>query len=107
MIGLILLYFAGKQFYELAKKHGKHKWGYALLGVASYYIGLFVGAFVIAYLYEMNSPGSIDEGNEMLIGLAGVPVGILTCVLLYKFLAKRLRNEVVVTSDDLLDDIDI
>ncbi|MFT5724919.1 MAG: hypothetical protein ACI9JN_002042 [Bacteroidia bacterium] len=107
MIGLLLLYFVGKQFYDLAKEHGRHKWGYATLGVLSHYGGLFFGALVIIMLYDTYSVTGVNEGNETLLGLSGVPIGILTCVLLYKYLSKKLNNKAIFYQEDVLDDIGI
>ncbi len=35
MIELVLIFFVGKAFYDLAGRHKKHQWGFAILG--SYY----------------------------------------------------------------------
>jgi hypothetical protein len=35
MLGLILIYFVGKAFYDLAGLHGKSQWGFAILGIVS------------------------------------------------------------------------
>ncbi len=43
MLGLFLLYFIGKIFYQLAEAHNKNKWVFAILGVIAYYAGTFLG----------------------------------------------------------------
>ena len=43
MLGFLLIYFIWKYYSELAVEHNKSKWGYALLGIATYYIGTFIG----------------------------------------------------------------
>ena len=40
MVGLILIYFTGKAFANLAEEYNKGKWLYGFLGVFSYYGGL-------------------------------------------------------------------
>ncbi len=108
MIGLLLLYFAGKAYYDLAKLYGKSQWGFAILGVASYYIGLFAGGFLLgAVLVAMGQETFLMNTNEYLLGLMALPIGILTCWLLYKYLSKRWSNESTQdsSSDELLDDI--
>ena len=88
MVGLILLYFAGKAFYDLAGKHGKNQWGFAILGVISYYAGLFLGGILVGLTIEIVSPGLIDDSNELLLGIIAVPVGVLTCWGTYQLLKR-------------------
>ena len=37
MLGLLLIYWIGKKYYELATEHNRSPWGYAILGVFVYY----------------------------------------------------------------------
>ena len=46
MLGFILLYWIGKYFYKLAEKYQKSEWGYALLGIGSYYGGILLAGFL-------------------------------------------------------------
>jgi hypothetical protein len=92
MIGLILLYFVGKAYYDLADTHGKSKWSFAILGVASYYGGIFLGGIGIAVIYEIVSPGTIEQMNETLLGVMAIPLGVLVCWGLYKFLQSNWRK---------------
>ncbi len=108
MLGLIFIYFLGKYFYELAINNNRSAWGYAILGVLSYYAGTVVFAIIIALIIEFNSPGSIDEMNDTLMGLAGVPFGLLTAWGLYQFLKRRFDKQATMTNSlsgyNLLDD---
>lgn len=92
MLGLVLLYFAGKAFFDLAGNHGRSKWGFAILGVLSYYGGLFFGGILIALIYEFGFSQSIDEVNDMLLGVMAIPIGVLTCWGLYKGLEARWKK---------------
>jgi hypothetical protein len=104
MLGLILLYFAGKAYYDLAGTHGKSKWTFAIIGVVSYYAGLFLGGIGIAIVYEIVSPGSLENTNEMLLGIMAIPLGILTCWGLYKLLeANWTKARKRVMPDSILD----
>jgi hypothetical protein len=107
MIGLILLYFAGKAFYVLAENNGKSKWPFAILGVVSYYLGLFIGGMIIGICYEVFMEGSVEDLediNATLLGLLAIPVGVLTCWGFYKFLENRWsKKETFSTSEDVLD----
>ncbi|QLE01693.1 hypothetical protein HX109_09035 [Galbibacter sp. BG1] len=88
MLGLVLLYWIGKYFYRLADEYQKSKWGFALLGIATYYAGIVGMSFFIGILVEVFSPGLLDNANETLFGFLMLPFGILSCYLLYKFLEK-------------------
>lgn len=108
MLGLVLIYFLGKYFYDLADEYDKNKWGFAILGVVSYYVGSFISAFLIVIVLEVSSPGAVDTINEHLLGLMAVPFGLLAAWILYKVLEKRFRNEYEAIksnpNSDILDD---
>jgi uncharacterized membrane protein YeiB len=86
MIGLVLLFFAAKAFYDLAARNDRNKWLYAILGVVSYYAGTFIGGIAIALVYEIGMDGSIDDINDTLLGILGIPFGVLLCFGFYKYL---------------------
>jgi hypothetical protein len=89
MVGLILLYFVGKSFYDLAGLHGKRQWLYAILGVGSYYAGLIVGGIMLGIGHELFIDGSIDDVNETLLGFLALPFGVLACWGFYRTLKSR------------------
>ncbi len=104
MLGLILLYWIGKYFYKLAEEYNKSKWGFAILGIASYYIGTYVFAILIAVIVEVLSPGYLEGFNERVLSLILLPFGLLSCYLLYYFLKKNWKNhikEMVPNIDDI------
>ena len=104
MLGLVLLYWIGKYYFKLAEKFEKHKWGYAILGIVSYYGGIFIGGFGIGITMEIVSPGYIDTVNETLLGIFMLPFGILCCYLLYKYLEKTwTKNQPI----DLINEIGV
>jgi len=109
MIGLILIYFVGKAFYDLAKVHDKNAWGFAILGVASYYGGIFIGGMIIGLLVELFFlPGFIDEtsdGESMWLGFAALPIGILTCWGTYHLLKRSLSKPKEVSRQTLDADL--
>ena len=106
MLGLFLIYYLGKSFYTLAQKHEKKPWGYAVLGVVSYYAGSIIGGVLLAIPIELFAEGGIEEFNNFLLGLLGVPFGLLGAYLTYKLLEKRFKGETITTigRPDILDD---
>lgn len=104
MIGLILIYFLAKAFYDLAGEHDKHQTGFAIAGVATYYLGSFIGGILIVIGMEIITPGSIDEMDDTLLGLIAIPFGLLFYWLLYRYLKGSWERGVVFENPDILDD---
>jgi len=107
MLGLVLIYFLGKYFYNLAEEHNRPPWGYAILGVASYYGGSFIFGIIIVLIMEWNSPGSIDNMSDLALGLISMPFGLLVAAGVYKLLEKRFiaqASGVKNMNPDILDD---
>lgn len=103
MVGLILLYWIGKYYYRLAEEFNKSQWGFAILGIITYYAGTFFFGLVIGVAVEMSSPGYWDDFNEMLFSLFMLPFGILSTYLLYKYLEKSWKSK----SDILIESIEV
>lgn len=103
MLGLILIYFVGKAFYELAGLHDKSQWLYAVLGVGSYYLGIILTGFLLGILLELGALLFLADLDEMILGFICIPFGVLSCWGLYSFWKKSWAKESSVGSSDLLD----
>ncbi len=103
MLGLLLLFWIGKYFYKLADKFDKNKWGFAILGIVAYYGGTIIFALLFMILGEVISPGYIDTFNETLLSLLALPFGVLTCYLLYKYLAKTWKKNAPSIDSDIAE----
>lgn len=103
MLGLILVYFIGKWFYDLAAKYNRSKWGFAIAGIASYYGGILIGGVIIGISYELVTSQPVDEANETLLGLMALPVGVLMCWGLYRLLQSNWLRDQETRKDNVLD----
>lgn len=103
MFGLLLLYWIGKRFYKLAEEYKRSEWGFAILGIAVYYGTIFFFSFFIGVFGEIISPGYFETVNELLFGILMLPLGILSCFILYKYLEKRWKKTTI-NPVDLIDD---
>jgi hypothetical protein len=103
MLGLLLIYFIGKKFYELAGIHHKNQWGYAVLGVISYYLGTFIAGIVLIICMELFGTSSIEDVNEFVLSLVALPFGLLTCWGVYVLLEKNWTKERIDDNPDILD----
>lgn len=92
MLGLLLIYFIGKYYYDLAINHGKNKWAFALLGVATYYVGTFVGGLVIGIGIELWGETSVDDMSSLVLGLIALPFGLAACTGLYYILKMSWKE---------------
>ncbi len=102
MLGLILIYFVGKAFYALAEKHGKQKWLYAILGVLSYYFGIFSAGIALGAVEALN-PDIMLPDNDLVLSLMTLPVGVLFCWGFYRLLKYNWEKSKHNISEDLLD----
>src|SRR5690242_1894849 len=99
MLGLLLIYFIGKYYYNLAGEHGKSQWGFAILGVVTYYVGAFVMGIFLGIFY----PDAAETMNNLVLGLIAMPLGILFTWGLYKILENQWGN----TAPDDFEDSDV
>jgi len=97
MLGLLLIYFIGKKFYDLALEFEKSEWGFAILGVVVYYAGTFVAGFVIG-IWNLDA---IETMSDITLGLIALPFGVLSCVGLYYFLNNSWKKNKVVNNSDI------
>ena len=93
MLGILLLFFIGKFFYKLAEKYEKTKWGYAILGIITYYAGTFIYGVAYVFIFFMMYPDAYeDDMNELLMSLTAIPIGIASAYLLYYLLEKNWKK---------------
>jgi len=107
MIGLLFIYFIGKAFYDLAELHGKSRWGFAILGVASYYVGTFVGGILIFFVYEWGMSKSLEGVGDVALGFMALPAGVLSCWGTYRLLRSQWSNRTTFTASEEILDADL
>ncbi|MEM9024536.1 MAG: hypothetical protein AAGB22_12390 [Bacteroidota bacterium] len=103
---LFLLYFIGRAFYKLAEKHGKHRWGYAILGVISYYAGAAIFGFILALLIDLGLVSwQLYDMDELALSLLALPAGLLTCWGAYAITKRVLSRQATANAElhDILD----
>lgn len=93
MLGLVLIYFIGKNYYELASKYDKSPWGFAILGVVAYYAGTFMAGMFFGLLAEFGISDFFIELPEIALSFFALPFGLLACWGLYKILLKNWSTQ--------------
>ncbi len=105
MLGLLLIYFIGKAFYDLALKYEKNKWVFAVLGVVTYYVGTIGGGFLLGLAHIMGWM-NINDISDIALGLMAIPIGLLFVVALYQILKRNWKSQTEERreSSELLDE---
>ncbi|MCF7561368.1 hypothetical protein L3X39_12035 [Sabulilitoribacter multivorans] len=103
MLGLLLIYFIGKRFYDLSVEFNQNKWLFAILGVIVYYAAGFIFGIIVAILDVYVFDWGIDWENSFGVNLLGLPVGLLTVWGLYILLQNKWKKSVVLIKDEIND----
>lgn len=103
MLGILLIYFIGKRFYDLSVQYQQNKWLYTILSVVIYYAAGFVFGIVIALLDIYIFDWGIDWDNNWGVNLLGLPVGLLTVWGFYMFLESKWKKSILVIKDEIED----
>lgn len=103
MLGLLLIYFIGKRFYDLSIDYNQKKWLYAILGVITYYVvgTVFVVFITIFDVYFFD--WGFDWDNNFGMNLLVLPSGLLAVWGLYHILENKWKKSVIVIKDEIND----
>jgi high-affinity Fe2+/Pb2+ permease len=105
MLGILLLYFIGKYFYQLAEDFNKNRWAFAILGIVTYYAGTFIFGLLIGILMAVSGNNSFFEMNDIVLSLIALPFGLLSTWALHATLKKSWRKQKIIAKDTtILDD---
>lgn len=105
MLGILLIGFIGKAYFDLATAHNRTAWAYAILGVVAYYLTTFIVGIIMYILGDLTGSFQIDESNELLLSLLAIPFGLLGTFLLYKFLESRRFKRAALANKNVDSDI--
>jgi hypothetical protein len=99
ILEILVLYFVGKPYNNLAAFHGKSKWGYAILGAVSYYVMVFIAAIILTILADAMGWEVIYGASNITLALMAIPFGILAAWVL-RLLLKRYWEEKTIRNSD-------
>jgi len=103
MLGIILIYFIGRRFYDLSTEYNKNKWVYAILSVVAYYVIGWILIFIIAFLDIYVFEWGFDWESSYGINLISLPAGLLGVWGMYILLEYKWKKAVVVIKDEIND----
>ena len=101
MLGILLIYFIGKRFYDLSEVHNQNKWLYAILSIIIYYAGTFVFGIIVVLLDLYIFNWGIDWDNSMHLNLLALPIGLLVVWGVYVFLENKWEKTIVIIKDEI------
>ncbi len=102
MLGILLIYFIGKRFYDLSEEYKQNKWLYAILSIVVYYVGIFSTGIILGIIISLGIM-DIDLENSLMISLISLPFGLGAVYLFYILLEKKWKKTVVVVKDEIQD----
>ncbi len=102
MLGILLIYFIGKRFYDLSTEYNQNKWLYAILSVVIYYAGTFIGGLFLGIFIELGIV-NISLENNLMIGLIALPFGLGLVYLFYIYLKKKWNKSALLIKDEISD----
>lgn len=89
MLSIILIYYVGKKFYDLAGQFDKNKWVYAISSIVLYYASSFILGLILGVLDIYVFEWGIDWDSSIGIKIGGIAVGIITLWGFYTYLEKK------------------
>lgn len=101
MLGILLLYFIGKRFYELAGTFGKNKWLYAILSIVVYYSAAALLIVVVMFLDLIIFQWDIDWEATWGWGYISIPFGLLGVWVFYILLKRYWEKPIVLIKDEI------
>ncbi|UKM64707.1 hypothetical protein GSB9_01264 [Flavobacteriaceae bacterium GSB9] len=103
MLGILLIYFIGKRFYDLAEEYDQSKWLFAILSIIIYYASGILVLAIIAVLDMAVFGWGFNWESNFGISLLALPIGLLTLWGFYTLLENRWKKSVVVVKDEIND----
>lgn len=100
---LLVLYFIWKYYTELAIKYKKNKWGYFLVGVASYFGGSLILGLILGVIVGLTDSNFLEETDEKLLGIISFPINLGSVWSVYQILKKRWEKGRLNSDNDSLD----
>lgn len=103
MLALILIFFVGKYFFDLAGRYDRSEWGYAILGVITYYAGTFLIGIILGVLGEFAVISDVESIPSVVLTIVAIPAGALSSYVLYRYLENRWDKPTYEPPSDVLD----
>lgn len=105
MLGILMLFFIGRYYYQLAFEFEKNKWVFAIIGILTYYAGTLIAAFIFGAVAVLSGNESWLEMGDLGLSLIALPFGLLAAWGLYRILDNNWKNKKKASTDSLIDEL--
>lgn len=102
MLGLLLIFYVAKAFFNLAKKHGRNQWLFGILGVVVYYGLTFIFGIVVGLIASLIGNYSLLD-SPFVLELIAISVAVIGVWLFHYMLRKNWEGNPKNQNPDLLD----
>ncbi len=96
MLGLLLIYWLGKNVYTLAEEHSKNQWGYAILSIVVYYGTTFIVGLLAAIFFD------VSDVPDLALGIIAIPFGVGGWWLFKNYLETKWKKSSTIISEEEL-----
>lgn len=106
MLGIILIIFMARQFYNLAFDYNKSKWGWAILSIVIFYGIQFIVALILVFALGLDDSQKYSR-DYFIVLISSLMASIVGAFVLYRYLKQRWEKELETApagNTDLLDD---
>lgn len=105
MLGIFLIYWVGKKYYDLAFQYNKSPWAWAIAALFIYFGSQFVLGIIASILFYADQNFEIPTKDELLLNLSGVLFGLAIWYGIFTYLERRWENQYYNQADDSFDQI--
>ncbi len=99
MLGIFLIYWIGKKYYDLATIHGRSPWGFAILAIAIYYGSQFIIGIILAIAWPSLFE-NLKSFEETILNITFIPVSLGVWYLVFMYLRKKWEGQENIKIDD-------
>ena len=107
MLGILVIYWVGKQYYELAFRYNKSKWFWTILAIIIYFSSQFLFGLILAFLFPAMFV-DLDTGKSFFINVMGVLFGLLAWYIVLKILESAWEKQsysIIANGETIIDQI--
>ncbi|WP_439128471.1 hypothetical protein [Polaribacter sp.] len=97
ILSYIFLFYVGFYFYRLAENHQKNKWLFAIIGIITYLLSLFIYPLYLRLFYKEE----ILDINLVLVSLKSFLIALISLFILFQVLSFMWNKKEKVNNQEI------